>query len=41
MKEKQLYIEPEVSVLEIAAEAIICQSLPGETPDDITNGGWI
>ncbi len=38
---KELYLVPEISVMEIASDAIICLSNPGETPDNLDTGGWI
>ncbi len=40
-KKEELYITPEVSVIEIATEAIICTSDPGDIPGDLGSGGWI
>ncbi len=40
-KKEELYLAPEVSVLEIATETFICQSNPGETPGNLGGGGWI
>ena len=40
-KREALYLAPEVSVVEIAAESIICSSNPGETPGNLGGGGWL
>ena len=40
-KEKDYYTSPEVDVIKLCFEGIICQSVPGGTePGDIIPGGW-
>ena len=41
MKEKELYESPEVVVLELKSEGIICSSDPGKAPSDLGGGSWI
>ena len=35
------YLAPEVTVLEIKTESIICTSDPGDVPGDLGSGFWM
>ncbi len=40
-QDKELYLVPEVFVVKIAPESVICVSNPGDVPDSIGGGDWI
>ena len=38
---KEFYLVPEASIFEVGSENIICQSNPGEVPENLGSGEWI
>lgn len=40
-EEVQAYLTPEISIVEVSTQKIVCISDPGDIPGDLEGGEWI